>query len=118
MIYDIDQFILEICTFCILTREIHFFNIWAEISIFLLHIIGIMIFDITARRSGDLYMHVLTNVPPIHKQAADFIGKEAVKKIKSHPSPNKIVFLHVDTTDVDPEGNETVWLGDQVRILY
>ena len=29
-----------------------------------------------------------------------------------------LCFLTVDTTDVDPEGNETVWYANKVRLLH
>lgn len=48
-------------------------------------------------------------------QTADFIGKEALLKQKDHGLSQELVFLTVDTTDVDPEGNEAIWLNDQVN---
>ena len=48
-------------------------------------------------------------------QSADFIGKEALKKIKAEGLKRHLVFLTVDTTDVDPEGNESIWYNDKVK---
>ena len=45
------------------------------------------------------------------------MGKEAIKKISGETATRVLVYLYVDTTDVDPEGNETIWSGDKV-ILY
>lgn len=50
-------------------------------------------------------------------QEADFIGKEALKKIKAEGLKRKLVFLTVDTSDVDPEGNESIWFDDKVRSI-
>lgn len=40
---------------------------------------------------------------------SDFVGKEALKKIKEEGLTRKCVCLTVDTDDVDPEGDETIW---------
>jgi dimethylglycine dehydrogenase len=48
-------------------------------------------------------------------QEAEFIGKDAIKKLKVKGLDRKLVFLNVDTKDVDPEGNESVWHDDLVR---
>ena len=47
-------------------------------------------------------------------QPTDFIGKEALKKINEEGLTRKCVCLTVDTTDVDPEGDETVWHDGKV----
>lgn len=58
--------------------------------------------------------------PPLYSllhvlQPGDFIGKEALHKIKSDGLKRKLCFLTVSgNTDVDPEGDETVWLDDKV----
>ena len=51
------------------------------------------------------------------EQPADFIGKAALERILSGESnlENKLVMLTVDSKNVDPEGNETVWLDNKVR---
>uniref|UniRef100_UPI00358E3FF8 dimethylglycine dehydrogenase, mitochondrial n=1 Tax=Myxine glutinosa TaxID=7769 RepID=UPI00358E3FF8 len=45
---------------------------------------------------------------------ADFIGKKALMEIKKAGLPQKLVFLSIDTDDIDAEGNETVWYEDEV----
>ncbi|KAK7895900.1 hypothetical protein WMY93_021225 [Mugilogobius chulae] len=45
---------------------------------------------------------------------ADFIGKAALKEIKAKGLKRKLSYLTVDTDDIDPEGNETIWLNDKV----
>ena len=47
-------------------------------------------------------------------QPTDFIGKEALKRINEEGLTRKCVCLTVDTTDVDPEGDETVWHDGKV----
>lgn len=52
-------------------------------------------------------------------QSADFIGKQALQKIKAEGTAKKLVFLNVDTTDSDPEGNESIWFQDKVcKIIW
>lgn len=48
------------------------------------------------------------------KKKCDFIGKEAIQKIKSEGLTRKLVLLKVDTDNIDPEGNETIRLNDKV----
>ncbi|XP_013400474.1 dimethylglycine dehydrogenase, mitochondrial isoform X1 [Lingula anatina] len=48
------------------------------------------------------------------KKPADFIGKQALQKIKQEGLRRTLVFLTVDTEDVDPEGNETLWYNGKV----
>lgn len=48
---------------------------------------------------------------------ANFIGKEALLKHKEAGIKKKLCFLTVDTTDVDPEGNETIWFGGKVNLV-
>ncbi|XP_048021396.1 dimethylglycine dehydrogenase, mitochondrial [Megalobrama amblycephala] len=45
---------------------------------------------------------------------ADFIGKQALLEIKAQGLSRRLAFLTLDTDDVDPEGNETVWHNGQV----
>ncbi|XP_019728556.1 dimethylglycine dehydrogenase, mitochondrial [Hippocampus comes] len=47
-------------------------------------------------------------------KAADFIGKAALQEIKAKGLKRKLSYLAVETQDVDPEGNETVWLDGKV----
>ena len=44
----------------------------------------------------------------------DFIGKKALKAIKAEGLKRKLVFLTVETQDLDPQGNETVWHDNKV----
>lgn len=50
----------------------------------------------------------------IAEQPADFIGKAALQEIKAMGLKRKLSYLSVDTDDVDPEGNETIWHNGQV----
>lgn len=45
---------------------------------------------------------------------ADFIGKAALQEIKAKGLRRKLCYLSVDTDDIDPEGNETIWLNGKV----
>ncbi|XP_077354132.1 dimethylglycine dehydrogenase, mitochondrial isoform X2 [Festucalex cinctus] len=45
---------------------------------------------------------------------ADFIGKAALREIKAKGLKRKLSYLAVETHDVDPEGNETVWHDGKV----
>ena len=47
-------------------------------------------------------------------QGVDFIGRESLLKHKENGIKKKLCMLTVDTTDVDPEGNETIWFGGKV----
>ncbi|ELU05418.1 hypothetical protein CAPTEDRAFT_159052 [Capitella teleta] len=49
-----------------------------------------------------------------HKKEANFIGKEAIKKLKIKGLERTLVFLNVKAKDVDPEGNESIWHNDLV----
>ena len=50
------------------------------------------------------------------KKEADFIGKESLlERKKKGFMPRKLVFMTVDTDNVDPEGNETIWCQDKVK---
>ncbi|KAI1905233.1 hypothetical protein AGOR_G00014010 [Albula goreensis] len=40
---------------------------------------------------------------------ADFIGKKALQEIKANGLKRKLAYLTMDTEDIDPEGNETIW---------
>lgn len=44
----------------------------------------------------------------------DFIGRESLLKHKENGIKKKLCMLTVETTDVDPEGNETIWFGGKV----
>lgn len=48
------------------------------------------------------------------KKPADFVGKEALQKSLREGFRKKLVHLSVDATEVDPEGNETVWCSGKV----
>lgn len=50
-------------------------------------------------------------------QPADFIGKAALQEIKAKGLKRKLSYVTVDTDNVDPEGNETVWHNGKVRNL-
>lgn len=45
---------------------------------------------------------------------ADFIGKAALQEIKATGLRRKLCYLSVNTDDIDPEGNETIWLDGKV----
>lgn len=45
---------------------------------------------------------------------AEFIGKAALQEIKARGLSRKLFYLAVETDDIDPEGNETVWLDGKV----
>ncbi|XP_078368879.1 dimethylglycine dehydrogenase, mitochondrial-like [Oculina patagonica] len=47
-------------------------------------------------------------------KGVDFIGREALLKHKENGIKKKLCMLTVETTDVDPEGNETIWFGGKV----
>ncbi|XP_054715823.1 dimethylglycine dehydrogenase, mitochondrial-like [Uloborus diversus] len=47
-------------------------------------------------------------------KSADFNGKEALHNILRKGTNRKLAFLKVDTEDVDPEGNESVWCSGRV----
>ncbi|KAG9353725.1 hypothetical protein JZ751_011847 [Albula glossodonta] len=42
-------------------------------------------------------------------EPADFIGKKALQEIKANGLKRKLAYLTMDTEDIDPEGNETIW---------
>ncbi|KAG7246327.1 hypothetical protein CRUP_006062, partial [Coryphaenoides rupestris] len=44
-------------------------------------------------------------------EPADFIGKAALQEIKAKGLKRKLSYITLDTDDVDPEGNETIWLN-------
>lgn len=48
-------------------------------------------------------------------QPADFIGKAALQEIKAKGLKRKLSYITLDTDDIDPEGNETVWHKGKVR---
>ncbi|XP_044302743.1 dimethylglycine dehydrogenase, mitochondrial [Varanus komodoensis] len=45
---------------------------------------------------------------------ADFIGKQALKQIKEKGLERQLVYLTLETDNVDPEGNESVWYKNKV----
>lgn len=45
---------------------------------------------------------------------ADFIGKAALQEIKAKGLNRKLSYIAVNTDDIDPEGNETVWYNGKV----
>jgi len=47
-------------------------------------------------------------------QGVDFIGRESLLKHKENGIKKKLCMLIVETADVDPEGNETIWFGGKV----
>lgn len=47
-------------------------------------------------------------------QPADFIGKAALQEIKAKGLKRKLSYITMDTDDIDPEGNETVWHNGKV----
>lgn len=48
------------------------------------------------------------------EKPVDFIGKSSLRDIKRNGLSRKLVFLKVNTKDVDPEGNESVWCSEKV----
>ncbi|XP_071846025.1 dimethylglycine dehydrogenase, mitochondrial-like isoform X2 [Apostichopus japonicus] len=48
------------------------------------------------------------------KKKSDFIGKDSIRRIKEEGVKRKLVLLKVDTDNIDPEGNETIRVGDKV----
>ena len=48
------------------------------------------------------------------KKKSDFIGKEALKQKLGEYRQQKLLMLEVDVGNVDPEGNESVWLCGKV----
>ena len=48
----------------------------------------------------------------------DFICKQALQEMTTREGalPRRLVFMEVDTDDVDPEGNETIWYNDKVKL--
>ena len=49
------------------------------------------------------------------EQGVNFIGRDALLKLNKDDCERVLCFLTVDTTDVDPEGNETIWYANKVR---
>uniref|UniRef100_A0A4W6CZL5 Dimethylglycine dehydrogenase, mitochondrial n=1 Tax=Lates calcarifer TaxID=8187 RepID=A0A4W6CZL5_LATCA len=47
-------------------------------------------------------------------EPADFIGKAALQEIKAKGLKRKLSYITLDTDDIDPEGNETVWHNGKV----
>uniref|UniRef100_A0AAQ5ZLL5 Dimethylglycine dehydrogenase, mitochondrial n=1 Tax=Amphiprion ocellaris TaxID=80972 RepID=A0AAQ5ZLL5_AMPOC len=45
---------------------------------------------------------------------ADFIGKAALQEIKAKGLKRKLSYISLDTDDIDPEGNETIWHNGKV----
>jgi dimethylglycine dehydrogenase len=38
-------------------------------------------------------------------------------KVKEEGIKKKLCFLILETTDVDPEGNESIWFGGKVKLM-
>lgn len=49
------------------------------------------------------------------EQGINFTGRDTLLKLNKDDCERVLCFLTVDTTDVDPEGNETVWYANKVR---
>ena len=47
-------------------------------------------------------------------KATEFVGRQALRRIRADGPRRRLVVLTVDTDDVDAVGNETVWYGDRV----
>jgi len=47
-------------------------------------------------------------------KGVNFIGRDALLQLRKHDCERLLCFLTVDTSDVDPEGSETVWYANQV----
>ncbi|XP_061873710.1 dimethylglycine dehydrogenase, mitochondrial [Colius striatus] len=47
-------------------------------------------------------------------KTADFTGKQALKQIKEKGLKRRLVYLIMETDNVDPEGNESVWHNGKV----
>uniref|UniRef100_A0A8D3DSM4 Dimethylglycine dehydrogenase n=1 Tax=Scophthalmus maximus TaxID=52904 RepID=A0A8D3DSM4_SCOMX len=45
---------------------------------------------------------------------ADFIGKAALQEIKAKGLKRKLSYITLDTDNIDPEGNETIWHNGKV----
>lgn len=52
--------------------------------------------------------------PFVSEQPADFIGKKVLQEIKAKGLKRKLSYLSVQTDDIDPEGNETIWHNGKV----
>ncbi|NXI07834.1 M2GD protein, partial [Irena cyanogastra] len=50
-------------------------------------------------------------------KAADFTGKQALKQIKEEGLRRRLVYLTLETDNVDPEGNESVWHNGKARTI-
>ena len=51
------------------------------------------------------------------KKSANFIGKNSLEKILSGMEPgskNQLVLITIDSDNVDPEDNETIWMDNKV----
>lgn len=51
-------------------------------------------------------------------QPADFIGKAALQEIKAKGLKRKLSYITLDTDNIDPEGNETVWHNGKVSTQF
>jgi len=47
-------------------------------------------------------------------KATEFVGRDAVRRIRAEGARRQLVMLTVDSDDVDAVGNESVWYGDRV----
>ncbi|KAF7250422.1 Dimethylglycine dehydrogenase, mitochondrial [Varanus komodoensis] len=51
------------------------------------------------------------------RRPADFIGKQALKQIKEKGLERQLVYLTLETDNVDPEGNESVWYKNKASSI-
>lgn len=57
-------------------------------------------------------------LPVCFFQPADFIGKAALQEIKAKGLKRKLSYITLDTDNIDPEGNETVWHNGKVSTQF
>ena len=52
------------------------------------------------------------------KKKVNFVGKQALQQMTTREGelPRRLVFMEVETDNVDPEGNETIWYNDKVKL--
>lgn len=48
------------------------------------------------------------------RKAAEFVGREALRRIRAEGPRRRLVVLTVDVDDVDAVGNESIWYGERV----
>lgn len=74
--------------------------------------INVFISDLLVEPEQPEYHHYL-----LFSQPADFIGKKMLKQIKEKGLKRRLVYLTLETDDVDPEGNESVWHNGKVMTI-